>query len=69
MKLKNYINMGITISAIIGVIIFIGAVGTSDYMDELGLYYPLIKVVKTFLVGVLMGVPALIREVINWLEI
>lgn len=56
------INRIITIMAVIGVIIFIGAVGHSDYMSECHKYYPLSSTVKNMLFGMLLIVPAIIRN-------
>lgn len=52
-----------TISAIlafIGFIIMFGAAGNSDYMDEIGQYYPFSETVKLCVIGLLMCVPAVI---------
>ena len=62
MKLKIF-NSLITILAILGIFVIIGAVGKVDYMVSIGVDYPLWKICLTTLVGFIMIVPALIREV------
>ncbi len=52
----------ISAMAIVGFIIILGAVGTSDYMVECGVDYPLAKTTQTMLVGLLLMMPAIIRE-------
>ena len=45
MKL-NVLDKVINLLAVVGIFILIGAVGTCDYMVEIGEYYPLIETVK-----------------------
>jgi len=40
-----------------GVVLIVGAVGTSDYMDEIGQYYPLVETMKTIGIGLILMVP------------
>ncbi len=40
-----------------GIVLIVGAVGTSDYMDEIGQYYPLTETLKTMGVGLILMVP------------
>ena len=40
-----------------GIVLVVGAVGTSDYMDEIGQYYPLTETLKTMGVGLILMVP------------
>ena len=42
---------------LLGVVVIIGTVGTSDYMSEIGRYYPLSEMLKSAGVGLLMMVP------------
>lgn len=64
MKLKKQICKNIiSILAGLGFIILMGAVGTSDYMTEAGIYYPFMNTVRLMVVGILLMVPAIIREV------
>ena len=60
---SKLLNLCITLLAVIGVIICVGAVGTMDYMTELGRDYPLINTIKTTLLGIAFICPAVIREV------
>ena len=62
MKLKIF-NYFITMLAIVGVFVIIGSAGTLDYMVSIGKEYPLWKTVLTALAGVIMILPAVIREV------
>lgn len=65
MKLKKVVDAIITISAIMGVIIYVGAVGTMDYKVEMREYYPMYKTLLTMGVGVIMVLPAIIRRLIK----
>lgn len=40
-----------------GIVLIVGAVGTLDYMDEIGQYYPLTETLKTMGVGLILMVP------------
>lgn len=40
-----------------GIVLIVGAVGTSDYMAEIGQYYPLTETLKTMGVGLILMVP------------
>ena len=40
-----------------GIVLIVGAVGTSEYMDEIGQYYPLTETLKTMGVGLILMVP------------
>ena len=62
MKLKIF-NWLITLLAVFGVIMFVGAVGKMDYMVEVGMDYPIIETIKTIGIGILMVIPAVVREV------
>lgn len=62
MKLKIF-NLFVTALAVLGFFVFIGAVGTMDYMVEIGQDYPLIETVKTICLGCLLILPAVVREV------
>ena len=59
--MRKTINRIITVLAVVGVIIIIGAVGKCDQVDS----YPLIEGIKTILIGCVLGLPAFIREVIK----
>lgn len=63
MKLK-ILNTLVTMLAVVGVFIAIGAVGTCDYMVETGQYYPLSQTIKTLLFGCSLTIPAIVREVL-----
>jgi uncharacterized membrane protein len=55
---------------IFGVVLIVGAVGTSDYMDEIGQYYPLTETMKTMGVGLILMVPYwIIRAIDDTFEI
>lgn len=62
MKRKIF-NFVITSLAVIGILTIIGSVGTADYMVEIGQDYPMSETMKTMLIGVLMVLPAVVREV------
>lgn len=63
MKHKLF-NLFITLLAIAGIFVIIGAVGKMDYMVSTYQPYPLINTVKTLLTGMLMCLPAIVREVL-----
>ena len=63
MKRKIFDGM-ITIIAVIGFFILVGGVGTMDFMVEQKIDYPMIDTMKTVILGLLMMLPAIIREVI-----
>lgn len=63
MKRKIFDGM-ITIIAVIGFFILVGGVGTMDFMVEQKIDYPMINTMKTVALGLLMMLPAIIREVI-----
>ena len=63
MNKLGVINWLVTLLAIIGMFIIIGAVGTMDYMVTIGKEYPMCETVKTSMVGIIMIAPAIIREV------
>ena len=48
-----------------GVVLIVGAVGTSDYMDEIGQYWPLVETLKTMGLGVLLMIPYWIIRAID----
>lgn len=48
-----------------GIVLILGAVGTSDYMTEIGQYYPLSETLKMVGVGVLLMLPYWIIKVID----
>lgn len=53
-----------------GIVLIVGAVGTSDYMDEIGQYYPLTETLKTMGVGILLMLPYwIIRAIDDTFEI
>ncbi len=62
MKRKIF-NGLITALAVVGILTIIGGVGTSDYMVEIGQDYPSSETMKTLLMGALMVLPAIVREV------
>lgn len=53
-----------------GIVLIVGAVGTLDYMDEIGQYYPLTETLKTMGLGVLLMLPYwIIRAIDDTFEI
>lgn len=60
--MKQLLNKGITLLAIIGVIVIIGALGNVDYLTTVGKDYNLSVTIKSVVVGILLTVPAIIRE-------
>lgn len=61
--MKKLINWSLTIIAIVGFFVLIGSVGKMDFMLEKGIDYPLISTIKSSVIGILMILPAIIREV------
>lgn len=61
--MKKLINWSLTIIAIVGFFVLIGSVGKMDFMLEKGIDYPLINTIKSSVIGILMILPAIIREV------
>lgn len=61
--MKKTINTIITVSAFVGFIIVIGAVGHIDYLFEMGKNVSVLEFVQTTLVGCIFALPAFIREV------
>ena len=62
MKLKIF-NIVLTVLAVVGFFIIMGAVGTMDFMVEQKVNYPMANTIKTVAIGMIMMVPAIIREV------
>lgn len=62
MKLKIF-NIVLTVLAVVGFFIIMGAVGTMDFMVEQKVNYPMVNTIKTVAIGMIMMVPAIIREV------
>lgn len=54
----------IRIMAIVGVLLFIGAVGQDDYLTELGIFYPVGKTALKMLVGIIFTLPEYFTELI-----
>lgn len=53
-----------------GIVLIVGAAGTSDYMDEIGQYYPLTETLKTIGIGILLMLPYwIIRAIDDTFEI
>ena len=46
--------------AVAGIIIFIGGVGTMDYMVTVGKHYPLMYTLLTLLIGFILVIPAIL---------
>lgn len=57
MKLKNLL-------AVVGAIIYVGAMGNADYMVEIGANYPMWKTVVLSVFGIALMLPAVLREVL-----
>lgn len=62
MKRKIF-NLFITMLAVAGVVIFVGAVGMCDYTVEVGKHYPLLQTIMLMVVSGILCLPAIIREV------
>ena len=58
------IKVIIGICAIVGVIMFMGAVGNMDYMVEIGQDYPFSETLKYIFISILLMAPFCIREVL-----
>lgn len=50
---------------VFGIVLILGAVGTSDYMTEIGQYYPLSETLKMVGVGILLMLPYWIIKAID----
>ena len=61
---RKILNLFITLLAVVGVFVVIGAVGTMDYMVDIGRHYSLFNTARTMIVGIVMCLPAIIRQVI-----
>ena len=61
---QRIVNVFVTVLAIVGIFIFLGAIGNMDYSVEVGIEYPLIDTIKMLFAGLAMTVPAVIREVL-----
>lgn len=59
-KIIHYL---ISVLAVVGIIVVLGAVGSSDYAVEIGTDLPLWSTVKMLLLGVSFMTPAFLREV------
>lgn len=62
MKRKIF-NLFITMLAVAGIVIFVGAVGMCDYTVEVGKHYPLLQTIMLMFVSGILCLPAIIREV------
>lgn len=63
--LRKILNVVITALAIVGIFLFIGAVGTVDMYTEMGEYYPVVSTMYIFAFSILLMLPALIRGIYN----
>ena len=61
--MKKLVNVLITSSAILGVIIMILAVNKVDYMIEIGENYPLTESIKTMCIGMSFLIPSVVRRI------
>ena len=61
--MKKLVNVLITSSAILGVVIMILAVNKVDYMIEIGENYPLIESIKTMCIGMSLLIPSVVRRI------
>ena len=62
MKRKIF-NLFITMLAVAGVVVFVGAVGMCDYTVEVGKHYPLLQTIMLMVVSGILCLPAIIRGV------
>ena len=62
--MRKIFNAAITVLAVVGFFIFMGAIGTMDFMVEQKIDYPMIASVRTAVPGLLCMLPAIIREVL-----
>lgn len=58
MNYSKVVRNVVGIMAGVGFFLMIGAVGTSDYMDEIGVYYPLTEMLPQLLIGVTLMLPS-----------
>lgn len=61
---RKIFNWVVTILAVAGFFILVGGIGTMDFMVEQKVVYPMVNTIKTVIPGLLMMLPAIIREVI-----
>lgn len=61
---KKTVDRIITVLACVGILLLIGSAGNADYATEVGEHYPLIDSVKLIVAGIIMLLPAILREVI-----
>lgn len=61
--MKKLVNVFVTSSAILGVIIMILAVNKMDYMIDIGENYPLIESIKTMYLGLSLLIPSAVRRI------
>ena len=61
--MKKLVNVLVTSSAILGVIIMILAVNKVDYMIEIGENYPLTESIKTMCIGMSFLIPSAVRRI------
>ena len=64
MKTK-IINLCVTVSTFCGIFAIIGAVGTMDYMSEIGQYYPLTETFKSVAIGIVLIAPSIVRRCVD----
>lgn len=58
------VQIVIRLMAIVGVLLFIGAIGNDDYMTEIGVYYPVSSTVIKMCVGIIFTIPEYLIELI-----
>lgn len=58
------VQIVIRLMAIVGVLLFIGAVGQDDYMTEIGVYYPVGNTIAKMCAGIIFVIPEYLIELI-----
>lgn len=58
--MRKVLEIVLKVLAIAGILIFIGGVGTMDYMVTVHRHYPLIKTILTLLIGIVLVIPAIL---------
>lgn len=57
-------NFLVVVSAIVGFCIFVGGIGTMDFMVEQRIDYPMIETFNTCGIGMLLMLPVIVKKVV-----
>lgn len=62
--IRKIFNFLVVVSAIVGFCIFVGGIGTMDFMVEQCIDYPMIETFKTCGIGMLLMLPVIVKKVV-----